>query len=281
LDDCDPDKRAGTMGIFNGLVTLSMAFAPVLGSWVNLYAGWRGNFWILFLLSLLALIGGFFTIPNRKGNDSVVLSPMAYKPLLFSRELMIFIFAQSFLSMTYWLFVAMAPLFYMNDLRVPPAHFGFYQGSMCGVFSIVSLLSPRWFKRWGQQRLLILGMWLCALSSVLFVVLSFGEVGNPLLITSVMLIFSVGAVFPCNILYPTSLEILPNSSARAAALLNSLRLLLTAAAVQGVGIFYDGSFFPIGMTMFFTLGIGIALTVWAMRLRNMASVPDEAPVLLI
>src|SRR4030095_859743 len=37
LDDCEPSKRAGTMGIFNGLVTFSMAFAPVLGSFVTLY----------------------------------------------------------------------------------------------------------------------------------------------------------------------------------------------------------------------------------------------------
>jgi DHA1 family bicyclomycin/chloramphenicol resistance-like MFS transporter len=268
LDDCAPDKRAGTMGIFNGLVTLSMAFAPVVGSYVSLYAGWRGNFWILFLLSLAALIGGYFTMLDRKGDPSIALSPIAYKPLFLSRDLMICIVGMSFLSMTYWLFVAMAPILYMENLGVPLTQFGFYQGAMCGVFAIVSLLSPHILAVYEQRAMLILGTWLCAIGGILFLILSLFVVDNPLYITGAMLIFSIGAVFPCNIIYPLSLEILPNSSGRSAALTNSMRLLLTAGAVQGVGIFYDGSFLPIGMTQFFSIMVGVFLIVWTMRLPD-------------
>jgi DHA1 family bicyclomycin/chloramphenicol resistance-like MFS transporter len=256
------------MGIFNGLVTLSMAFAPVVGSYVSLYAGWRGNFWILFLLSLAALIGGYFTMLDRKGDPSIALSPIAYKPLFLSRDLMICIVGMSFLSMTYWLFVAMATILYMENLGVPLTQFGFYQGAMCGVFAIVSLLSPHILAVYEQRAMLILGTWLCAIGGILFLILSLFVVDNPLYITGAMLIFSIGAVFPCNIIYPLSLEILPNSSGRSAALTNSMRLLLTAGAVQGVGIFYDGSFLPIGMTQFFSIMVGVFLIVWTMRLPD-------------
>jgi hypothetical protein len=47
-----------------------------------------------------------------------------------------------------------------------------------------------------------------------------------------------------------------------------MRLLLTAGAVQGVGIFYDGSFLPIGMTQFFSIMVGVFLIVWTMRLPD-------------
>ncbi len=201
LDDCEPEKRAGTMGIFNGLVTLSMAFAPVVGSYVNLYAGWRGNFWILFLLSFFSLIGGYFTIVDRKGDPAVVLSPMAYKSLLWSRDLMICILGMSFLSMTYWLFIAMAPILYMDNLGVPLTQFGFYQGAMCGVFAIISLLSPQILSVWGQKTMLIIGTCLCSIGGVLFIALSLFVADNPLYITGAMLVFSIGAVFPCNIIY--------------------------------------------------------------------------------
>lgn len=266
LDDCAPEKRAGTMGIFNGLVTLSMAFAPVLGSYVNLWVGWRGNFWILFLASLISLIGGYFTILDRKGDQSVVISPMAYKPLLLCRNLMICVLAISFISVSYWLFIAMAPILYMDDLGISLSQFGFYQGSMCGVFSIISLLTPRIIALWGQRSPLIIGTWLCAIAGALFLMLSLFVTDNPLYITGAMLIFAIGAAFPCNIIYPLSLEILPNSSGRAAALVNSMRLLMTAGAVQGVGIFYNGSYLPIGLTQFFTMVAAIFLIAWSMRL---------------
>jgi DHA1 family bicyclomycin/chloramphenicol resistance-like MFS transporter len=214
------------------------------------------------------LIGGYFTIVDRKGDPSVVLSPMAYKPLLWSRDLMICILGMSFLSMTYWLFIAMAPILYMDNLGVPLTQFGFYQGAMCGAFAIVSLLSPRILSVWGQKTMLIIGTVLCAIGGILFVVLSLFVADNPLYITGAMLVFSIGAVFPCNIIYPLSLEILPNSSGRSAALMNSIRLLLTAAAVQGVSLFYDGRFLPIGMMQFFSMGMGVFLMIWTMRVAH-------------
>jgi DHA1 family bicyclomycin/chloramphenicol resistance-like MFS transporter len=279
LDDCAPEKRAGTMGIFNGLVTLSMAFAPVLGSYINLHFGWRGNFWVLFLLSACSLIGGYFTILDKKGDPSVVLSPMAYKPLIRSRELMICILGMSFLSMTYWLFIAMAPILYMDNLGVPLSQFGFYQGAMCGVFSVVSLFSPSILAIWGQRKMLNLGILLCAMGGALFLILSLFVPDNPLYITGAMLLFSIGAVFPCNIIYPISLEILPKSSGRSAALMNSIRLLLTAGAVQGVGIFYDGSFFPIGITQFCSMFIGVFLIAWTMRIVKIQDAQDTVSAL--
>jgi MFS transporter, DHA1 family, multidrug resistance protein len=206
---------------------------------------------------------------DRKGDSSVTLSPTAYKPLFLSREMMICALGIGLLSATYWLFVAMAPILYMDSLGVSLSHFGFYQGAICGVFSMVSLLSPRIFARFGQRNLLIIGIWLCGISGALLLTLGLFVPDNPVYITAAMMVFSVGAVFPCNIIYPLSLNILPNSSGRAAALTNGLRLLLTALTVQGVGIVYEGYFKPIGIVQFFAMSLGIFLTAWAMRLGGM------------
>ncbi len=49
------EKQAAMFGTLNGCITVAMAFAPVIGSYVAIYAGWRGNFAVLLLLALVAL----------------------------------------------------------------------------------------------------------------------------------------------------------------------------------------------------------------------------------
>ncbi|MDP1975896.1 MAG: MFS transporter, partial [Alphaproteobacteria bacterium] len=38
------EEQQQKMGLLNGIITLAMAFGPVIGSYVNLYFNWRGNF---------------------------------------------------------------------------------------------------------------------------------------------------------------------------------------------------------------------------------------------
>ena len=60
------------MGILNGTIALSMAIAPVIGSYVNLFWGWRGNFVLLLIVGLISLILGILFIPKRKVNKKYV-----------------------------------------------------------------------------------------------------------------------------------------------------------------------------------------------------------------
>ena len=250
MNDYPPEKRPAVMGTLNGLVTLSMAFAPLLGSYINLYFGWRANFVILLVMSLLCLSGGYFTIANKKGDKSISLSPTSYLEIFRSPEAMNLILGMTFLSVTYWLFVSMSPILYMESFGVKLEHFGFYQGSVCGVFSIISLCSARILNKFGQKNCLYGGLILCALSGVLFLTLGILNIKNVAIINAVMLVFAMAAVFPCNIMYPFSLNILENSAGRVTALLNSLRLLLTAIAIEIIGFYYNDSFLPLGLTMF-------------------------------
>ena len=60
-----PEKQASLLGTLNGFITIAMAFAPVIGSYVAIYAGWRGNFTVLLALATTAFIFCFFgTLPT-------------------------------------------------------------------------------------------------------------------------------------------------------------------------------------------------------------------------
>lgn len=253
LEDCSPNKQPGMMGMINGVKTLAMAIAPVIGSFVNLYFSWRGNFSLLLGLGLMCLVASFLSIPSKHGDASVSLSLKSYVPLLKSQKFMSFMMSLSLLTGAYWLFMGMAPILYMEDLAVPLHQFGYYQGSLSFTFAIVCILSPTIFTKFGHNTCLYFGLGTCFLSFMLIMGLVLLQVNQPIVITAVMVLFSIGIVFPINILYPLSLEIVPNTKGRSAGLGQAILLLLTGFLLELTGYFYNGKFLSIGLTMFVAL----------------------------
>ncbi len=259
LEDCSTDKQPGMMGMVNGVKTLAMAIAPVIGSFVNLYFSWRANFTILLLLGMLCLIASFLYVPNKIGNHSVSLSLKTYVPLLKSQKFLTVMFGLSLLTSAYWLFMGMAPIFYMEGMGVPLKHFGYYQGSLSLTFAAVCILSPKILNAFGQKKCLYMGYGICFISVILILGLVIFSVNQPIVISAVLILLSIGIVFPINIIYPYSLEILSHAKGRSAGLGQSLVLLLTASLIEMVAYFYNGTFTSIGLTMFISILLSILL----------------------
>jgi DHA1 family bicyclomycin/chloramphenicol resistance-like MFS transporter len=259
LEDCSADKQPGMVGMINGAKTLAMAIAPVIGSFVNLYFNWRANFSLLLGLGMICLIASYFSIPHKLGNNSVSLSLKTYLPLLKSRKYLTFFMGLSFLTAAYWLFAAMAPIIYIEDMGVSLKHFGYYQGSLSFTFAVVCIISPMLFSTFGQKRCLYFGLGLCVISVILLVGLILIETREPLIVTAVLIIFSIAVVFPINILYPISLEVVPHTKGRSAGLGQTMLLLLTASLIETVSYFYNGWFMPIGLAMVLSIMMSLAL----------------------
>jgi MFS transporter, DHA1 family, multidrug resistance protein len=244
------ERQPALLGMLNGIVTFAMAFAPVLGSYVTLYFNWRGNFVLLLILGILSLIAGFFVLPSRPGNPTISLSPKTYWPLFQSQKLMFFIIAICTMGTTYWTFIGMAPIVYMENMNVKLKDFGYYQGAIAMVFSIVSIFSAKFLAWFGPRACLYFSLIVYFIAAVLMFAISLLEIHDPMIITGVMLIFASAAVFPINLFYPIALDVVPDAKSRAAALINAFRLLLTAFVLEGVSYFYTGKFFPLGLALF-------------------------------
>ncbi|GHS95100.1 hypothetical protein AGMMS49949_09270 [Alphaproteobacteria bacterium] len=63
-----------------------------------------------------------------------------------------YVFTLCYLSVGYWVFIAMAPLLYIKDLGVKLEHFGWYQGTLAAVFALVSLSSERLYSLFGVKK---------------------------------------------------------------------------------------------------------------------------------
>lgn len=254
------DKQTEKLGILNGITTLGMAVAPLIGSYISIVFNWRGNFFVLLALGFTCIMFTYLFIPSNIGDKKVMFSLRSYKPLLLSREFMVLTLIICLLGISYWTFLTIAPILYMDGMGVELKHFGFYQGSLAGSFALVSLLTPRLLKKFGETRCMHCSLYLFAISITFLTLIMLFNVNNPILITSMMILFSFSAVFPINIFYPLALDVLNQSKSRASALITAIKLIGTACTVEIVSYFYNGSFMPLATVTLLMLTLGFTLT---------------------
>jgi DHA1 family bicyclomycin/chloramphenicol resistance-like MFS transporter len=258
-DQYPPEKQTHLLGILNALIASSMAFAPVIGSYINCYFGWRGNFLTLLFMGVAAFLLCYAVLPQAKPNYNVSLSLKSYAPLLRSKTFLTYSFSITFTCIGYWVFIGISPILYMDDLGVPLKQFGFYQGINAGAFALTSMISSWMLKKFGRYACLHIGTYCAVLFALACIVVSVFVKDNPILIAFLMCGYSMGLVFPCNILYPICLEYIPDAKSRAAALVNISRLLLTGLTLQTVGYFYTHTFFCVVLFVTIPVFMGFLL----------------------
>ena len=255
------EKQASVLCVMNGIITIAMAGAPVIGSFVTKYYGWRGNFMALLILCLVGIIMTLAFIPHDdiKSKEKASLSLKGYLPLLKSGRFMNILMAVTILTTTFWTFIGISPILYMKNMNISIDHFGFYQGANCAFFAIVSLASPKIMAYFTHHTCLRMGGWNALfMACVIFLVGVFVQ-DNPLIITTVMVLFFLSEVFPINILYPISLNVVEGAKARASGLYNVARLCFSAIGVETVGYFYTGTFFPMALYTLISASIAFIL----------------------
>ena len=264
-DKYPPEKQSTFIGWIHGAIAVTMSVAPVFGSYIASYFGWKGNFTALLVMGIICLILTILFIPSIKSTESSSSHSKSYIPLLQSTKLILFILTLCLFMAPYWVFIGLSPILYMDGLNVSLEDFGFYQGALACVFGISSGLSGIIIKKAGPIKSMSLGIGMCLIHvlSISWIVIM--DIKDPLVITSCMAIASAAVVIPINILYPHALEIVKGTKGRASALIFSLRLLLSSIGLFIVGAAYDGTFKPIGTWVIITISAALILSIYLMK----------------
>ena len=251
-------KQQHLMAVLNGVMNIAVGIAPVIGSYVTLYFHWQGNFMALLLVALPALVMTSFFIPDfKKPEIQQSLSPRAYLPIFQSKPLMLIITYLVVICVPYWVFVGMSPLLYMKALSVSLSHFGYYQGILAFVFGIGSILFGLIIHKVTPKNMLTFANLIFMISLIGLAAITINNTHNPLLITLVFLIFVIGQIIPGTILYPITLNLMPDAKGRVSAVIRGGLLIVNAVAIQIASLTYQGSFQNIGViiSVFMILGI--------------------------
>lgn len=259
------------MAMLNGSLNVAAAIAPVIGSYLTLYFAWQSNFLALLILGCISLILSMLFIPSYQLSQAKkTFSLQEYFALFHSKPLLLLIIHMLFIFTPYWIFVGMSPLLYMKDLGVSLAHFGYYQGVLALVFALGSVLYGLLIRHYtfAQKKMLTLALQILIASLIGIVVTAVLNTTNPLLITLAILFFVIGQIIPSTILYPLSLNLMPEAKGRISAILQGGRLILTAFSLQLAGHFYQGSFQNIGIIIASSIFIGIVPLFFSFASNN-------------
>ncbi len=262
-------KQQYLLAMLNGCMNISVAAAPVMGSYIALYFHWRGNFMALLFLGLVVLVMTLFFIPAYKlPGTKEPISFRGYIPLFQSRSLMLLVMTIVFIFVPYWVFVGMSPLLYMKNLGVSLAHFGYYQGAIALVFALGSVLFGLIIHRYEQKKMLYIANGIAIASLLNIAGITIFNSANPLLITFALVFFGIAQIIPSTILYPLCLNFMPHAKARVSAILQGIRLIFTALSLQIAGFFYAGSFQNIGIIICSFILLGIIMLFFVIQNRE-------------
>lgn len=266
IADIYPIKRQQFLfSILNGFMNASMGIAPVIGSYVTLYFGWKGNFVALLLLGIFVFIMTVIFIPvNNLEIHKEKSKANGYAQIIKSENLMILLVSLMFMFVPYWIFVGISPLLYMKDLGVSLEHFGYYQGSLAMIFAIGSIVYGYFINKYEHKATLSVSNFLFIISLLGIGLLIYFNSASPLLITAIMLIYVIGHIMPTAINYPIALNFIPSAKGRASAILQGGRLVLSAIGLQLAGYFYQNSFRNVGII----IDVFLLITIITLYLVN-------------
>lgn len=241
-------KQQFFLAMLNGAMNVSVAAAPILGSYIALYFHWQGNFIALLVLGLVVLALTLIFIPRYKiVEPKKVLLFSGYISLFKSKPLRLLMLSLVLMFVPYWIFVGMSPLLYMQDLGVSLSHFGYYQGILALVFALGSVLFGLIMHKYENKKMLYFSFKIYIASLISIALVTFLDSHKPLFITLAFLPFIIAQVIPTTLLYPVCLNFMPQAKGRASAILQSVRLIFSALGLQLAGYCYRGSFQNIGI----------------------------------
>lgn len=247
ISDAYKDNEATYwIGLLNAILTGTMAFAPILGGYLNVYFGWSSCFTCVAFITIIQLILLSIYLPEtRKGQNIQIKEVFKDYGKLFSS----FRFIQGSLAPTllaggYMAFVSVIPFLYRDQLKIPLSQFAFHQAAIIASFSLMSYYANRVSSYFGEVRSAIVGTLISVFAtSALFVLSSIVSLPSVMLITPLMCLFSASCAVPFAIIFSASLTVVPNKNGPASSLLMSMRTLLCAFTVQLSGAMYNGTLF--------------------------------------
>lgn len=269
-------KQQFFMAMLNGAMNISVAIAPVIGSYIALYFRWRGNFTLLLLLGLIVLLMTVFFVPKYKlPEHKESISLHGYISIFQSKPLLLLMINIVLMFVPYWIFVGMSPLLYMKNLSVSLTHFGYYQGILALVFALGSIFFGLIMHRFTQKNMLNLASSIYIISFISIALITFLDSHNPLFITCAFLPFIISQIIPSTLLLPVYLNFMPQAKGRVSAVLQGSRLIIASLSLQLAGYFYQGSFQNIGFIVLAFIFLVIITQFFVVTNRELMTFSQE------
>lgn len=240
------------MGVAMGLIP---AVAPILGGYVTIWFGWRGNFAALSGFGGLLVLGALFVLhETNRHRDPEATRPTRllgnYRALVRDRRYLGYVLAAAAIYSGLFAFIQGSSFVLIEFLGVPTERFGLYFGVIVVGYIVGSAIAARMPARIGVDRMVLGGTLLAALAGLAMAGMAWlGVVGIAAIIAPhFVYMAAVGIVLP-NAL-AGALAPFPRMAGAASALLGFVQMGLAALSGMATGLFEDGTQVPMTTAVF-------------------------------
>lgn len=245
------------MMIINGAAPV---LAPLIGGSLMGVIGWRGVFWILAGLAVAMFIGVVAVLPethpkDRRHTGGVTAMLSDARSVLTNRGYLGYTLAFAFGFTVMFAYIAASPFVLQNVLGLSPLHYSFAFAANAAGIVIMNAVNARIVGRFGQRRLLHLGVGLLVLFSVLLLV---DALLGPVLWASLLLLWGAVASLGLVAANATSLALdqVRHAAGTGSAVLGALQFGLAAVVSPIVGLGGDHTALPMAGAMLVSACIG-------------------------
>jgi len=264
------ERQIRLLSRMNSSITITMALAPIAGVFLTNNFGWQANFLMIFALATLGFLLILAFVPEThdvhvrtKFNARNLVS--GYMKLLKSRDFMVAVLGLCFSVTPYFVLIGILPLLFMEALEVSIHEYAFYQGSIVGLFSFLSLGIPYILSKFDRTIVFLVSAALSLGALGLAFLLSIWLPDSPLLITLLMWIYVCGIVVPPTMMFTSAMDMFPALRASASSLIQSIRMLSMSLGTALAGSLYEGQFKPVACIMFLFMLIALPMIWMAMK----------------
>ncbi|MDP9898869.1 multidrug effflux MFS transporter [Variovorax ginsengisoli] len=258
------NDAARLMSLLMLVFSVSPILAPLAGSLVIAFAGWRGVFWSVTIAALAGLVLVATSLRETRPASERVESSLrgalaAYGLLLRDRHYLGLVFIGSFAMAGFFTYLANSSFVMIDHYGLSPAMYSVAFGVNAAAFIGVSQFTGALGERFGLVRVVKGAVSACAVVMVLM--FAFFAAGGDRLWVLIVLYF-IASGFMGLVIPTTSVLALERHGAiagTASALLGTLQMLTGAVVMAVVGMFTDGR--PLPMVAGMAAGALIALVL--------------------
>ncbi len=231
--DLYDDERSGQLySWLNAAIGISPTFAPIIGSYLGHFLGWRSVFWFLSGLGIFVLLITIFficeTLPlaNRKKIDRHIFR--RYWQILTTRNFIKYTLFASFGVTICFSFFSVSPFIIIKLLHVNQEYFGYCFAAFGSILIIGGIIAAKLIGYWGIDKTIKVGVILLFIGGLSMLLINFfiGLYLSTFLIT--MAIACSGAVFFMGAAAGGALASFGDIAGTAAATLQSCQFLIAA-----------------------------------------------------
>ncbi len=155
------DECAKIYSYLNCAISISPLFAPMIGSYLDLWFGWRAPFVALAIISLLVFIANLILLtetqdPKNKIKISMTLFKR-YWQILRNRDFATYSFAATSALACFFTFFSISSYIIIKILQIPETQFGYYFATVGLIFFFASLLSGHLCTKIGTVKVVLIG----------------------------------------------------------------------------------------------------------------------------